>query len=260
MLPYNEKLSQKLNVLVNYRETAGNMADEHWHMSCEILYVFGGSARQKVNGYEFLFNTGDALMIAPGAVHATVSIEDGCYIGVAHFSPLRPLESVYLKAGSDSETERMFSLIQEEFTLKREGFELVAQGLILQAAGKILRSGNKVGTGSIMSKEKTELYEYIRKNLNRGITLESAAKFAGYSSEYFSKLFVKIMGTSFKKYIDTLKTQAAQGLLEEGVSVSQTAYELGYDTPSSFCRAFKRLVGSSPSEYADCIYFQNHKK
>ena len=259
MLPYNEKMSKKLNVLVNYRETAGNMADKHWHMSGEMLYVFGGRAVQSVNGNEFVLNTGDSLIIAPGAVHATTSVEDGCYIGVVHFSPLRPIESIYLKAGIYSDIKRIFSLVQEEFTLKQKGYELTAEGLILQAAGAMIRYGEPVTGADIYSEEKEHIDEFIRKNLDKTLTLEAAATYAGYSSEYFSRLFVKMMGTSFKKYVDTLKIQAAQGFLEEGVSVSQTAYKLGYDTPSSFCRAFKRMTGVSPSEYTDCIFRKSQK-
>ena len=54
---------------------------------------------------------------------------------------------------------------------------------------------------------------------------------------------------SFKAYTDKLKIQAARAMLADGMLISETSYALGYDTPSSFCRAFKRLTGQTPSDY-----------
>ena len=97
--------------------------------------------------------------------------------------------------------------------------------------------------------EGQKLEEYLRQNLGGNLSLQSAAAYAGYSPAYFSRYFAKVMGMPFKTCVDRMKVQAARGMLADGLSAAATAAALGYDTPSSFGRAFKRLTGQTPSEY-----------
>lgn len=256
MLPYRERLEDRLSgaspfVAVNYRRTAGQMAASHWHPCYELLFVFGGEAMQEVDGRKFPLRAGDTLLIASGAVHATSATEEDCYIGVMAFLHPRALPTIRLAAGGCAGMERIFSQIQEEFTLGRTGSEAIVQGLLLQALGLLERYGSSLeeqppGPGS---GEGRRIEEYLRMNLSEGLTLQSAADFAGYSPAYFSRRFSAMMGMPFKRYVDRMKAQAARGLLADGLTAGETALALGYETPSSFCRAFKRLTGQTPSEY-----------
>ena len=256
MLPYRERLEERLSstvpfVSVNYRRTAGEMAASHWHPCYELLFVFGGEAMQEVDGRKFPLRAGDTLLITSGAVHATSATEEDCYIGVMAFLHPRPLPTIRLAAGGCPEMERIFSRIQEECTLRRPGSEAIVQGLLLQALGLLERHGSPLaepapGPGN---GEGRRIEEYLRANLSRGLTLRSVADFAGYSPAYLSRRFSDMMGMPFKQYVDRMKLQAARGLLADGFTAGETALALGYETPSSFCRAFKRLTGQTPSEY-----------
>jgi len=42
---------------------------------------------------------------------------------------------------------------------------------------------------------------------------------------------------------------AAKRLTDPGVKVSAVAYEVGYESEAAFSRAFKKLVGLSPSQW-----------
>jgi AraC-like DNA-binding protein len=57
-------------------------------------------------------------------------------------------------------------------------------------------------------------------------------------------------GTSYQKILDVTRQELAQSLLKETAeAVASIAYELGFDNPSHFGRAFKGWTGQSPSEY-----------
>jgi len=57
-------------------------------------------------------------------------------------------------------------------------------------------------------------------------------------------------GTSYQKILDVTRQKLAQSLLQETAeAVASIAYELGFDNPSHFGRAFKGWTGQSPSEY-----------
>jgi len=58
-------------------------------------------------------------------------------------------------------------------------------------------------------------------------------------------------GLSFQKIADEVKSQLAVGLLKKAsASVNEVAYQLGYDDPNVFRRAFKRWTGVNPGEVA----------
>lgn len=252
MLPYRENVEGRLgagelSVFLNCRRTAGRWVEEHWHPCAELLCVFGGSARQRVNGAAFPLGVGDVLLIPPGAVHATHAVEDDCYIAVALFYQEEGGPGRYLPAGGCPGMERLFSLLQEESTLGRPGSPLVVRGLLLQILGLLERFGAPLAEPAPSPGEARRLEEYIRARLPRGVTLGEVAAWAGYSPAYLSRRFPRLMGMPFKKYVDQMKAQAARGMLADGVSVAETAAALGYETASSFSRAFKRITGQTPT-------------
>lgn len=51
--------------------------------------------------------------------------------------------------------------------------------------------------------------------------------------------------------IRRLRLERAAQLLEEGRTVSETAYAVGYNSPSHFAKAFRKHFGCAPSEYGD---------
>ena len=99
--------------------------------------------------------------------------------------------------------------------------------------------------------EAQKISAYLRSHLTERITLENAARAAGYSPAYFSRLFRQWMGMPFKAYLDELMVQAAKGMLEDGLSAAAVSEVLRYDTPSSFGRAFKRIAGETPSGFQE---------
>jgi Response regulator containing CheY-like receiver domain and AraC-type DNA-binding domain len=91
--------------------------------------------------------------------------------------------------------------------------------------------------------------EYLRGNLGCA-TLESTAEAVGVSPSYFCTYFRDRTGEHFSEYLTRLRMERAVKLLSERLlSVELAARELGYASPKSFSRAFKKYYGSSPREY-----------
>lgn len=254
MQPYREHVEEKFSpadvmVIVNYRKGPGEMVGEHWHPNFELLYMFGGHARQILEDRELTLCPGDTLLIAPGATHATFSLEEDCYIGVTSFFSKFPLPSIYLPQKDFPLAPSLFSRLQEEKILPKAGSDWISQGILWECLGYLYRQGEKLPRIVSATKQEMELEDYLRTHLAE-VSLQSAAAHMGYAPAYFSKWFQRKMGMPFKRYLDISKMQAAKGLLADGVSTSETAAVLGYDTPASFCRAFKRITGSTPSSLA----------
>ena len=91
---------------------------------------------------------------------------------------------------------------------------------------------------------------FIARNLNRNISRGDVAREVHLTEEYFSRLFSRQTGFTFKDYLLNEKMNAAKKLLESSaLSVSIIASKVGYDNFSHFSQIFKKVVGETPQEY-----------
>lgn len=94
-----------------------------------------------------------------------------------------------------------------------------------------------------------EAINYIENNLLEEVNIEMVGKAINYSPSSFQQLFSAITGYSISEYIRLRRLScAANELLENKCSVTETAFKYGYDTVESFSKAYKRLHGYSPSK------------
>ena len=91
---------------------------------------------------------------------------------------------------------------------------------------------------------------FIARNLNRNISRGDVAREVHLAEEYFSRLFSRQTGLTFKDYLLNEKMNAAKKLLaSSSLSVSIVASKVGYDNFSHFSQIFKKVVGETPQEY-----------
>ena len=94
--------------------------------------------------------------------------------------------------------------------------------------------------------------EYIKTNYNKSITLEDVAKEINVSPQYLSKLFKEETGENFIDYMIANRIRIAKSLLEsDDLSIKEICYSIGYSDPNYFSRIFKKIVGSTPTEYKE---------
>ena len=79
--------------------------------------------------------------------------------------------------------------------------------------------------------------------------LDDWAKTAGASARTLARLFVKETGMTFGAWRQQARLLKALELLAAGQSVTATALDLGYDSPSAFIAMFKKVLGVSPGKY-----------
>lgn len=84
-------------------------------------------------------------------------------------------------------------------------------------------------------------------------TVSYCAGKACMSANYFGDLVKKSTGESAISYIHQFITLKAKNFLSAGKSISDTAYDLGFDFPGHLSRLFKKKEGISPSEYVKTL-------
>lgn len=101
-----------------------------------------------------------------------------------------------------------------------------------------------------------KVIDYIEKNLDKEISLDTTAKNIGYSKFYLNRMFTECTGITIYKYLQNRRlTVAAEKLVKSDKPILQIAYESGYDTQQSFSFAFKQLYAYPPKIYRNIGIF-----
>ena len=80
-------------------------------------------------------------------------------------------------------------------------------------------------------------------------TVESLAAIACMSRSAFAARFTELVGTSAKNYLTEWRlTLAYYQLKSVKVPLIELALNCGYESEAAFSRAFKRVIGMSPSQ------------
>lgn len=105
----------------------------------------------------------------------------------------------------------------------------------------------------ILSKVERLLKQYYTAGITANISLPTVGYLAenvNLSSGYLSDLLKNETGKTAKDHINLFIVERAKDLLAIGQqSVSEVAYDLGFDYPQHFSKMFKTKTGMSPSEY-----------
>lgn len=96
------------------------------------------------------------------------------------------------------------------------------------------------------------IIDYVENHLQQReelIDSEEISKIAGCSFGFFQKVFSYMNGISFAEYIRSRKlTLAGYDLKSTDLKVIEVSYKYGYDSPTSFTKAFQLFHGVSPRE------------
>jgi AraC-like DNA-binding protein len=111
----------------------------------------------------------------------------------------------------------------------------------------------KIENHRILSQLETLLTGYFGSDdlVNKGIpTVQYIAEHLNISANYLSRLLQLLTGQSTKQFIqDKLIGLAKEKLSTTDLSVSEIAYELGFEHPQSFSKLFKIKTNLSPLEF-----------
>lgn len=96
-----------------------------------------------------------------------------------------------------------------------------------------------------------ELLDYLQENFaDSSLSLASLSMQFHMTESYLSTFIKEQFGETFSTYIELLRINKANMLLEKGkLSVNEIAKAVGYTSSNSFGRAYKRVMGFSPSSF-----------
>ena len=91
---------------------------------------------------------------------------------------------------------------------------------------------------------------YINNHLDETLDLKTLANEVALSDFHFHRIFKALKGEAIGAYITRLRLEATARLLRyTALTIEEIAFNIGYETPASLSKAFKKQYGISPTEY-----------
>ena len=159
-----------------------------------------------------------------------------------------------------SRVRDLFEELIEELQRKEAGYEEVCVIKLLDILCTLSRQKDREGTHE--RKDSTRIFpaiQLINREYYEGYSLEDYASLCHMSKYHFLRVFKEITGKSPLEYRGDIRIEHAKELLEDlSLSVGEVGTQVGFNSQSYFCDAFKKKLGISPAQYrknlADGIY------
>ncbi len=101
------------------------------------------------------------------------------------------------------------------------------------------------------TKRINKVLNYIDDNLNQDLALEKLSDIAYYSPFHLHRIFKAYTNETLYTYINRKRIEKTASLLihKKELTITELALNYGFNSNSSFTRAFKKIYGISPSEF-----------
>ncbi len=240
----------------------------HTHECCEIFLCIKGGNNFLIDGKLYDANNGDLfymnqfeahkITFMPGndverfilQVHPEFMLNFSTEI--TNLSACFYRKNKYNKIELDKENLLFFKNIFAELEKENDfADDIIKQSLVILLLAKINRLSTGCGSNTFVHTDKslTLAMRYIDEHFREDILLDDIAKNSFISVTQLCRLFKNNLGTTASKYITSKRISEAKKMLRKGSSVSETAYECGFNDYSNFIRTFSSHVGVSPGKY-----------
>ncbi|MBU9710547.1 bifunctional transcriptional activator/DNA repair enzyme AdaA [Evansella tamaricis] len=95
-----------------------------------------------------------------------------------------------------------------------------------------------------------EVISILTKNYDKKLSLDELALEVGISGYHLNRIFKEKVGFTPRMYVEKIRMDKSKALLlSTPATNTEVCYQVGYESLSSFYKAFQKHVGCSPKEY-----------
>lgn len=245
----------------------------HKHEAIEVCIPIENEYKYIVGSKSYTLVPGDVFIIPPGIPHEIECENEGCrFIYLFKISFLKELfEYSYLNdyfkevhvinEANFSNYGQIYSAFMwindQYFTYENMVLEMPIYSKLLNILSLLVRTNPQftpIRMEDSKSKDKYAKFKALINHINSHfmdeITLEWAADYVGFSKFHFTRLFKDYTDVTFYDYLLHRRMQAARVLLSDtNKSVTEIAFQSGFNNLTSFTRSFKKYTGLTPSQY-----------
>ena len=250
-----------------------NIHSMHFHNLLEIGYCHYGDGDLVIEDDIYRFGAGMVSCIPANFLHITKSDTDVSafweYIYINPEDILKQwgkttqeirdtLEDVnkkafFIKAEENPMIVTMIQAILEEMQHKNEHYRDCVTGMTYSLLFEIARYNGR-GMGQVLGKSNSlqleNAIEYVEKNYPNNFKIADLANVCHMSETHFRRVFQEKMNMTPVEYVNFVRVKKACELIDKtDISMEDVAEKVGFVTPSTFNRNFRRIIGTSPYQW-----------
>ena len=260
-------------------------SENHYHDFYELVIVLNGNGQHITVSKGYPISRGDVFVIKPFVQHMyenthNLEIENILFIpeklnitkadirDIPGYFALFEAEPMLreqhgfksrLNLNSEQLTVVMQIIVRMHHELKNQdnGFRFMVTTYFMQLIGYLSRCYS-------FSKQKhsqkllqiSSMLEFIEVNYHSHITLEKIAAKGNMSASTANRMFKEVLKMSPIEYLLKIRINSAKNIIErQRCTISEAAFQSGFNDSNYFAKQFKKSTGMSPREYKK-LYFK----
>ncbi len=253
-----------------YGENIHNM---HFHNLIEIGYCHYGDGDLVIEDDTYRFDAGMISCIPANYLHVTRS--DANVRAFWEYIYISPEDIVRQWGKSTQETRQIMDAVgRKSFFVKVEECPAIAaliraifvemqhrsahyrecvRGMAYALLFEIARfndMGEEQSAGKSISLQLGSAIEYVDKNYPNNFKISDLANECHMSETHFRRIFQEKMNMTPVEYVNFVRVRKACELIDKtDISMEDVAEKVGFVTPSTFNRNFRRIIGTSPYQW-----------
>ena len=255
--------------LFHLKDKNGTTVDYHYHEFCKLLMLRSGSGGYIVDGQRYSLEAGDVVLIGSGCVHRPEFEQGILYERVIIYispqflqqqsTPDCQLDEIFdgenghvLHLGKPETLWAISDLLERELQGEEYGRVILSNGLLLQLLIEIGRSIRNPETTFAKPMTPTnsrilDILRYIDSHLTEDLKIDTLAEEFYISKFHMMRLFRQETGHSIHGYLQERRLLHARDLLRQGIPATESCFQSGFRSYSSFTRAYAKRFGTTPT-------------
>ncbi len=254
---------------------------KHWHNHMEIIYILDGYLEVNINNSVYLIKKNQLIVISPRDIHSTSNKHGNTSILLQipyellenniddvhniHFE-CNPYMNDSEKVSFQNDIKLLLKSFADVYENKPPCYKMKINSIIYDLLF-ILVNHFSISLPKLNMK-KTDRYldrlesitKYVKKHYTECISLDDISDQAGLNPKYFSRFFKKYMGTTFLKYLNSIRLEHFYtDLINTDYSITELSERNGFTNYKMFMKLFKDTYGYTPSETRKLVLKNNTK-
>lgn len=251
-----------------------NIKSQHFHNLLEIGFCHYGDGDLVLEDDYYRFSAGMLSCIPANFLHVTRSDQgvpafwEYLYIdpeavlhslGNQNIQEIRDLleainqRTFFIKV---EENPLLFTLVRnifEEMQQKQEFYKNTVNGLVYALLFAIARHNGKKNLANNVKTSGLQLEKaiaYVEMNYQSNFKISDLAAECHMSETHFRRIFQEKMNMTPIEYVNFVRVKKACELIDKtDISMEEVAEKVGFITPSTFNRNFRKIIGTSPYQW-----------
>ena len=257
--------------LFHLKDDKGAEMEFHYHEFCKLVLLVSGQGEYMVEDRHYALQAGDIVFIGNGQIHRPEFAKGVEYERfIFYVSP----EFLQKQSSGECNLEQLFDgvyghvlrlkehrfhkitdlarLMEEELNKDLFGKNIMANSLLLQL---LIRLGRYREKGKLMQTEQPEVNDerirrilhFMENHLSEELSVDDLSETVFMSRYHMMRLFKKETGQSVYDYLTERRLFFARELIRQGVPATESCFQAGFGSYSSFTRAYGKRFGTTPT-------------